>query len=90
MEHFRTANTALGIWNTYFHDPVIANSSRRLSVWRYCPQQPPRILIIFMGYRWGDSYSNCPRNVVYGTCTATESIRTHVLITIVVAGTQTK
>ena len=93
MEHFSTANTALGIWNTYFHDPVISNSPQRLGVWRYCPQPPPHIMIIFMGYPWGDSYSNCPRNVVYpkkGTCTAAESIRTDVLITTVVAGTQTK
>jgi hypothetical protein len=89
MEHFRTANTALGIWNTYFHDPVISNSPHRLRVWRYCPQPPPQVLIIFMGYRWGDSCSNCPRNVVYGTYTATGSIKTDVLITTVVAGTQT-
>lgn len=90
MEHVRTANTALGIWNTYFRDTVISNRPHRLGVWRYCPQQPPHILIIFMGYRLGDSYSNCHRYVVYGSCTATDSVMTDVLITRVVAGTQTK
>jgi hypothetical protein len=60
MEHFHTANTALGIWNTYFQDPVISNSPHRLAVWRYCPNPPTHILIIFMGYRWGDTYSNFP------------------------------
>lgn len=46
MEHFRTANTAPGIWNTYFHDPVISNRTHRLGVWRYCPQPPPHIFVI--------------------------------------------
>jgi len=48
MEYFRTVNTALGIWNTYFHDPVISNNPHRLGVRRCCPQQPSHSFTFFV------------------------------------------
>jgi hypothetical protein len=45
MEHCHTANTALGIWNTYFHDPVISNSPHRLGGMAVLPTTTPYYIL---------------------------------------------